>query len=272
MAVELTRLRDIVAGRGAIAPVHVAFGTVLDEVEPGQATAHIPVLPPHRLRGPGVVAVLGDLVLSAAVTSTLPAGRAITTLTLHTAMLGPLPEPGTALVATAQLVQRTATSAVSRADVCASDGRPVAHLTSRSAVLALDAAPPLHHGDRDPDPFAALGTDLLAAPSLANSARGVQGGVLAALLGDRIEAVAVMGAGVADLDVTFLRAVPADGASMATTVEPVHTGRRLVVARAELRVSSGRVSTVAAATFWGIREPGPHLVDGARAGRSHTTD
>ena len=81
-------LRAVAAGAGSLAPVHAALGTVLDTIEPGLAVARVPRLPPHRLRGPGVVPVLGDLVLSAAITSSLAAGLRISTLTLHTAMLG----------------------------------------------------------------------------------------------------------------------------------------------------------------------------------------
>ena len=86
----LTVLRAVAGGAGSLAPVHAALGTVLDTIEPGLAVARVPRLPPHRLRGPGVVPVLGDLVLSAAITSSLAAGLRISTLTLHTAMLGPL--------------------------------------------------------------------------------------------------------------------------------------------------------------------------------------
>ena len=100
----LTVLRAVAGGAGSLAPVHAALGTVLDTIEPGLAVARVPRLPPHRLRGPGVVPVLGDLVLSAAITSSLAAGLRISTLTLHTAMLGPLPPPGAALVARAELV------------------------------------------------------------------------------------------------------------------------------------------------------------------------
>ena len=54
----LTLLRAIAAGGGALAPVHAALGTMLDAVEPGYAAACVPLLPPHRLRGPGVVPVI----------------------------------------------------------------------------------------------------------------------------------------------------------------------------------------------------------------------
>src|SRR4029078_5399648 len=100
----LARLRAVARGAGSLAPVHAALGTVLETVEPGLAVARVPRLPPHRLRGPGVVPVLGDLVLSAAITSSLAAGLRISTLTLHTAMLGPLPQAGEQLVARAELV------------------------------------------------------------------------------------------------------------------------------------------------------------------------
>ena len=159
----MTLLRAVAGGAGSLAPVHAALGTVLDTVEPGHAVARVPRLPPHRLRGPGVVPVLGDLVLSAAITSSLAAGLRISTLTLHTAMLGPLPPPGAALVARSYLVAPAGTTAVSRAEVCAADGRPVAHLTARWAVLPSDGEGALFHDPLDPDPFAALGPELRAA-------------------------------------------------------------------------------------------------------------
>ena len=245
----LALLRAIVAGGGALAPVHAALGTVLDAVEPGHAVARVPHLPPHRLRGPGVIPVVGDLVLSAAVTSTLAAGLRISTLTLHTAMLGPLPPPGEALVARAHLVAPAAATAVSRAEVSAADGRPVAHLTARSAVLASTGEAALFHDPPDPDPFAALGPDLRAASTLANSVGGVQGGVLAAILGHRI-AVAVPGAAVGDHDVTFVRPVAADGAAMAVDVDVRHGGRRLAAIDARLRDAAGRLVALASAACW----------------------
>ena len=119
----LSVLRAVAGGAGSLAPVHAALGTVLDTIEPGLAVARVPRLPPHRLRGPGVVPVLGDLVLSAAITSSLAAGLRISTLTLHTAMLGPLPPPGAALVARAELVGPGGTAAGGTADAAAGAGR-----------------------------------------------------------------------------------------------------------------------------------------------------
>jgi len=274
----LTVLRAVAGGAGSLAPVHAALGTALDTIEPGLAVARVPRLPPHRLRGPGVVPVLGDLVLSAAITSSLAAGLRISTLTLHTAMLGPLPPPGAALVARAELVGPggavaggtadasadavAGATAVSRAEVYAADGRPVAQVGARCAVLPSTGGGELFHDPVDPDPFAALGPELRAAATLANSTGGVQGGVLAAVLGHRIaEAIGAPDAAACDYDVTFVRGVAADGAGMAVDVEVRHGGRRLVAADARLRDSRGRVAVIASAACW-LPPPSPHIPDG----------
>jgi acyl-coenzyme A thioesterase PaaI-like protein len=247
----LERLREVVATGRTIAPVHAAFGTRLDAVEPGRASGRIPALPPSGLRWPGAVPVLGDLVLSVAITATLPAGRGITTLTLATTVLGPLPAAGEPLLATGELVHAGRATAVSRACAHAADGRPVAHLTARCALVPAAGEPPdAVSPDPRPDPFADLVTATPAVPALANSSGGVQGGVLAAVLGDRIAAATEGPAEPADLEVTFLRPVAADGAALATRVELVHAGRRLVAARAELLDASGRVAAVASGTAW----------------------
>ena len=245
------RVRAIAAREGAIAPVHAALGSVLEAVEPGRAVVRIPHLPPHRLRGPGVVPVLGDFALSVAITSALPEGLRISTLTLHTAMVGPLPPPGAALMVCADLVGEPRGTAVSRGEARGADGQLVAHLTARVAVLPLTVESPLFPETPDPDAFAALGQDLLhAAPSLANSTGGVQGGVLAAVLGHSIANALPEGAS-GDLSVTFVRAVPADGARMAVEVAVAHGGRRMFAADARLRGGTGgRIAALATAGCW----------------------
>ena len=261
--------------------------------------------------------MLGDLVLSAAITSSLAAGLRISTLTLHTAMLGPLPPPGAALVARAELVGPggvvaggtadasadgvagatagasaaaaaggvgsasagelagavvagpgrasagavAGATAVSRAEVYAADGRPVAQVGARCAVLPSTGGGELFHDPVDPDPFAALGPELRAAATLANSAGGVQGGVLAAVVGHRIaEAIGAPDAAACDYDVTFVRGIAADGAGMAVDVEVRHGGRRLVAADARLRDSRGRVAVIASAACW--LPASPQIPDG----------
>ena len=269
----LTVLRAVAGGAGSLAPVHAALGTALDTIEPGLAVARVPRLPPHRLRGPGVVPVLGDLVLSAAITSSLAAGLRISTLTLHTAMLGPLPPPGAALAARAELVGPAGgtadasadavagATAVSRAEVYAADGRPVAQVGARCAVLPSTGGGELFHDPIDPDPFAALGPELRAAATLANSAGGVQGGVLAAVVGHRIaEAIGAPDAAACDYDVTFVRGIAADGDRMAVDVEVRHAGRRLVAADARLRDARGLLAVIASAACW--LPPSPRIPDG----------
>ena len=178
-------------------------------------------------------------------------GLRISTLTLHTAVLGPLPSPGAALVVRAELVAPAGATAVSRGEVFAADGRPVAQVGARCAVLPSDRPGKLFHDPVDPDVFAALGPELRAAATLANSAGGVQGGVLAAVVGHRIaEAVGAPEDAACDLDVTFVRGVAADGAGMAVELEVRHGGRRLAAADARLRDADGRVAVLASAAYW----------------------
>ena len=152
-------------------------------------------------------------------------------------------------------------TAVSRAEVYAADGRPVAQVGARCAVLPSTGGGELFHDPVDPDPFAALGPELRAAATLANSAGGVQGGVLAAVVGHRIaEAIGAPDAAACDYDVTFVRGIAADGAGMAVDVEVRHGGRRLVAADARLRDSRGRVAVIASAACW--LPASPQIPDG----------
>jgi hypothetical protein len=122
---------------------------------------------------------------------------------------------------------------------------------ARCAVLPSTGGGELFQGAVAPDLFAALGPELRAAGTLANSAGGVQGGVLAAVVGHRIaEAIGAPDAVACDHDVTFVRGVPADGAEMAVDVEVRHGGQRLVAADARLRDAAGRVAVLASAACW----------------------
>lgn len=263
----LDRLRAIADGTTALAPVTGSFGTVLDEVEPGSVTARMPIAPPAALRGPDAVLVLADLALSAAAASVLPAGRRVSTLTLHASGYGVRPRPGAALVAVGRLVHVTEDSAVCSAEVRDGEGTPLASLSCRCAVLpAADDRGEEHPQLTHPEPLAALGAatsvddgavavDAVAAPLLANSGGGVQGGVLAALAGHALdEAVGAarphLAGAAAELDVTFLRAVPADGSAITARAGTVHTGSRFTSARAEIHGATGRLALVATAAHW----------------------
>ncbi len=258
----LERFRAIAAGRTSLAPVHSAFGTVVDHVEHGLVRAHLPALPPPVLRGVGPVPVLADLVLSGAVATTLPAGRYVTTLTMHVATLGPLPPAGARLCASGRWTGGDGDSLVGSAEVGDAEGRPVAVMTSRCATVAEAGDRPAFERRPVPEPLGVLEprTDgdalrATAAPSLANAAGAVQGGVLAAVAAHVLDAAlgaanpGLAGAS-ADLDVTFLRGVPADGAEFTVCAEVARAGARFGSARAEVRDAAGRLAVVASAAQW----------------------
>lgn len=75
------------------------------------------------------------------------------------------------------------------------------------------------------------GVEALADPGLANFGSTVQGGVLATVLAHTLDATD----GGVELDVTFLRPVPADGERFTARSTPLHGGRRFAAGRAEVR-------------------------------------
>lgn len=264
----LDRLRAVAAGTAHLGPGTSRVGTLVDEVERGRIVARVPALPDAELRGGGALLVLADLALSAAVASALPAGRSVATLTLHASGLGPVPDAGAALVAEGRVAHLDDDSAVSTADVRTADGEPVALLSSRCALLPVPDAFGRDDRARDPSPspFAPLRVvadpecvRAVAAPELANSAGAVQGGVLAALAAHGLDLALgdPPAPTVADLALTYLRAVPADGAPVEVAAEVVHRGSRFTSARAELRDALGRVALVATASRWRGALPPP---------------
>lgn len=240
----LSRLRAAIADPARLAPVSRAAGVRLTSVEPGEVVATMPEL--DVLPVPAAVLALADFVLGAAIGTALPVGHRVGTLTLHASLLadtvaGPL-------TATGVLDHVDGGSGASHAVVRDGSG-PVARLTCRCAVLPAPApprpAPPPPHGllrlHHDGDVVRAV-----ADPALANVGSTVQGGILAAVLAVALDAT---GAG-AELDVTYLRPVPADGAEFAAGATPVHAGSRLSVGRADLHDARGRLAAVATATIW----------------------
>jgi uncharacterized protein (TIGR00369 family) len=258
----LERFRRIAADRTSLAPVHSAFGTVVDHVEQGYIRAHVPSLPPPVLRGTGAVPVLADLVLSGAVSTTLPAGSYVTTLTMHVATLGPLPAAGARLCASGRWTGGDGDSAVGTAAIEDAEGRQIAVVTSRCATVQDGGVRSEFGRHPVPAPLAALeprwdgsGVRLTAAPSLANAAGAVQGGVLAAVAAHALDvalgaANSRLAGAAGDLDVAFLRGVPADGAEFSVRAEVVRAGARFGSARAEVRDAAGRLAVVASAAQW----------------------
>ncbi|MBN9102233.1 MAG: hypothetical protein J0I49_29660 [Pseudonocardia sp.] len=256
----LERLRAIAAAGESLAPVHSALGTVVDHAEPGHVRAHVPGLPMGELRGVGPIPVLADLVLSGAVSTNLPAGAFVTTLTMHVTTLGPLPPAGAPLHASGRLISADPDNAVSSAEIDDGAGRTVAVLTSRCAIVGEPSRNdrPAHERRPVPAPFSVLALRAgraTADPATANSGGAVQGGVLAAVAAHALdEAIGAVRSGLAgalcDLEVTFVRGIPADGAHFTVRAEVLHAGSRFASARAELRDGRGRLAVVASASQW----------------------
>jgi uncharacterized protein (TIGR00369 family) len=260
----LDRLRA--ATGSAPVPVAVGLGIAIEEVDEGRMVARLAEPAPSGLRGPGPALVMMDMVLSAVVATVLPAERAISTLTLHWAGTGPFPDATGPLVGVGTVVHVTDDSALSTGQLLDGDGGVVATVANRSALLprpaGWDGGWAAADAPDGPPGFAALGLTGTAprwtgvgAASLSNTAGAVQGGVVAAVTAHVLDEVIgaarphLAGATV-DLDVTYLRPVPADGSGFAVTAEPVHTGSRLSAARAEVRDSAGKLAIVASATHW----------------------
>ena len=260
----LERLRAAADRSAPLVPVAATFGYLIDSVEPGALVARLPALPPAVLRGPGAVLPLVDMVLSAVISTVLPGERAISTLTMHWAGAGALPPPGTTLVATGSVLSVDEDDAISTGTVVDGAGAVVATISSRAALMprpgamvgAGEVGPAGGAGfaelqvTRGPQDWRALGV-----ASLSNLVGNVQGGVLAAVAAHAVDEVIGaarphLAGAAADLDVTFLRPVRADGSAFAVTAEPIRTGMRLAAARAEVRDGVGRLAAVVNAAHW----------------------
>lgn len=242
MLSTLDRLRAAITDPARLAPASRAVGVRVTDVEPGWVVAGLPsaeVLPPL-----GAVLVLADFLLGAVVGTELPPGHRVSTLSLHASVFAPGAGP---LTATARLVGPDGTG-VSHALVRDADGATVASVGSRCAVLPTTSEPP----PAEPAEVAldlratAGGVRATADPALANYGSTVQGGVLATVLAHALD----VAAGGVELDVTYLRAVPADGAEFTARATPVHAGRRFAAGRAELFDAGGRLATTATASRW----------------------
>ncbi|WP_214405202.1 PaaI family thioesterase [Pseudonocardia lacus] len=259
----LERLRAAAGGSAPLVPVAGSLGITVDSVDEGRMVATL-APSPAVLRGPGPAFVMIDMVLSAVVATVLPSDHAISTLTLHWAGTRPFPDPAGPLVATGSVVHLTQDSALSTGELTDADGEVVATVTNRSALLPL---PPGGRGGgraQQPDPvgFAALGLTGgpsrwtgVSAPALSNTAGALQGGVVAAVATHALDAAVAaarpeLAGATFDLDVTYLRGIPSDGSGFAVAAQPLHAGRRLAAARAELHDSAGRLAILASSAHW----------------------
>lgn len=260
----LERLRAAAGGSAPLVPVAGSLGITVDSVDEGRMVARL-APSPAVLRGPGPAFVLVDMVLSAVVATVLPSDHAISTLTLHWAGTCPFPSPAGPLVATGTVVHVTGDSALSTGKLTDADGEVLATVTNRSALLPL---PPGgrrgNHAERPAGPTGFTALDLTggpshwtgaSAPALSNTVGALQGGVVAAVathaLDEAVGAARPELAGATfDLDVTYLRGIPSDGSGFSVTAQPLHAGRRLAAARAELHDGAGRLAVVASSAHW----------------------
>ncbi|MCO1654237.1 PaaI family thioesterase [Pseudonocardia humida] len=260
----LERLRAAAGGSAPLVPVAASLGITVDSVDEGRMVARLAPAP-AVLRGPGPAFVMIDMVLSAVVATVLPSDHAISTLTLHWAGTGPFPDPVGPLVATGTVVHLAADSALSTGTLTDADGEVLATVTNRSALLPLP--PDGRRGGRGAPSGGPVGLTALdlaggpsrwtavGAPPLSNTAGALQGGVVAAVATHALDAAVAavrpeLAGATFDLDVTYLRAIPSDGSDFSVTAQPLHAGRRLAAARAELHDSAGRLAVVASSAHW----------------------
>ncbi|WP_232660867.1 PaaI family thioesterase [Pseudonocardia sp. TRM90224] len=267
MTSQLERLRALAQGDTPFAPVGGTFGAQLHEVERGRVATGTAVLRPAANFAAALV--LADMTLSMAAATVLSAEQQIHTLTMRAHWAGgTVPAAPTALAGTGRLVHIDADNALSTCEVHADDGELVGTFTCRCAVLPLvgerrrgaaGAAGGAAGGDMlDAMALADLGPDgvrAVAAPALSNSVGLVQGGVLAAIVAAALESAIVaarprLAGAPPDLDLTYVRAVPADGTTITAHAEVLHAGSRFATARAELRDAAGRPAVFASSARW----------------------
>lgn len=146
--------------RGELPPpgIHHLTGISPTEVGEGTATVRMPATewlnsPAARLQG-GAIVMLADTAMATAVLTTAPAATAVAALDLKANFLRPVFGDGAELTATAEVVHRGRTLAISRARVENAEGKPVLlatgsamYLPGRPANLSADIELPAPEDD-----------------------------------------------------------------------------------------------------------------------------
>jgi acyl-coenzyme A thioesterase PaaI-like protein len=278
-------LRSIAEGTGHTSAVATTFGQRLGDLEVGRVRSHMPGHPTCSA-GLGSALVLADLSLGAAISSAHP-GSGVQTLRTQVATAGSRDAATGPLTARCRLATTAEGSATSAGEVRAEDGRVVVTMSSRCRVSpAAGGASPAPGGrpqagtdaEELADPWETLGLCadhtgpdrvLHAAGVLSNLSGVVQGGVIAAALTHAAEdELGTAAADWLDVDVAYLRGVPADGSRLPVVVEVVHPGRHYGLARATLLDREGRPAVTATVGTW-VTDPGPGpTAPGTRGARS----
>jgi uncharacterized protein (TIGR00369 family) len=134
----LEMFHELIKGEIPPGPFALLFGIRTREAEEGRATTTM--LASEWLNSParaiygGVLVVLADAAMSAAVATTMPAGSSFATLDVKVQFLRPGVADGRELVADAEVVHRGRSMAVTRATVRNSNGKPVILATGSSMI------------------------------------------------------------------------------------------------------------------------------------------
>jgi uncharacterized protein (TIGR00369 family) len=155
------QLRTFLGGRAPAPPVARLTGRRIIDASFGSATYALPAT--HWMVGPkgvvhsGVLALLADGALIAAVVSALPARVLCTTAELSMTFLGSPPSPGGDLTARGRVLHVDAAMGLAEVHVCDSRDRLVAHGTSRCSVFppideSTQLLPPGESTAADTDP------------------------------------------------------------------------------------------------------------------------
>jgi len=132
-------LRALRSGELPLPPLAYLTGLRLVEVEPGQASLALPASewlcsPSGWLEG-GVIAMLADAALAAAILTVTPARTAVATIDLKVEFTRPAMADGRELVARGMVAHRGRTTVVANATVGGSDGKPVAVAIGSALLL-----------------------------------------------------------------------------------------------------------------------------------------
>jgi uncharacterized protein (TIGR00369 family) len=158
------RFRLGIESRAARPPIHHLTGLVPVAAEAGSSTFTMPLTPwlqtpvPGLITG-GVIALLADAPLGAAIITSLPPLAYMTTSDLSMSFLRPATLESRSLTGRAQVIHAGRSVALSEVTIEDAQGRQIAHGTSRGFILAAAAVPagnelaPAASGYATPDPY-----------------------------------------------------------------------------------------------------------------------
>jgi uncharacterized protein (TIGR00369 family) len=132
-------LRAIIAGELPRPPIYHLTGLELTEIAPGEATVKLPCskwlsTSAGTVQG-GFTAMLAESAMGAAAFSTVEAGTAVASLDLKVNYLRPVFPDGEPIVATARIIHRGRTLAVTTVEITNAEGKHVALATGSSMYL-----------------------------------------------------------------------------------------------------------------------------------------